>query len=139
MPRSVRTIEHLDDFKRELNRNSPKRYELYYFGERKIAIIDSRMRMGCIQLNRDLYKIGVVESPACSCGANQESIYHFFFECDKYVTLRNELQCKVLTLGNFNLKTLLFGIERRGFSKSQNEEIFEGIHKYKKLSGRFKT
>ena len=104
----------MDEFRRELNRTKAKRNELYYFGERKYAIIHSRMRMGCSQLNSDLYKIGVVESPSCSCGANRETVHHFFFECDKYVILRNELQCKIIRFGNFNLKTVLFGIEGRG-------------------------
>ena len=97
------------------------------------------MRLGCSQLNNDLYKIGVVDSPSCSCGANLETVYHFFFECSKFVLLRNELQCKIITLGSFNLKTLLFGIEGRGITAKQNEEIFEAVHKYIKLSGRFKT
>ena len=93
------------------------------------------MRMGCRQLNSDLHKIGVVESPSCSCGANIETSYHFFFQCNRYVLLRNELQCKIITLGNFNLKTLLFGTNG---TTSQNEDIFKAVHKYIKYSGRFK-
>ena len=138
LPRSVRNLEHLDEFKRALNKTKPKRNELYQKGERTIAVIHARMRMGCSQLNSDLHRIGVVESPSCSCGADIENIYHFFFQCSKYVLLRNELQSEITNLGNFNLNTILFGNRGQGVTQSQNEDIFNAVQKFIKNSGRFK-
>ena len=98
-----------------------KRTELIYRGERKYNIIHSRM--SCSQLNSNLYKLGVVESPSCSCGAGRETVHHFFYECNKYVILRNELQCKITTFGTFNLKTDLFGIEESEITKTKRGHI----------------
>ena len=128
----------MDDFKRALGKSKPKRNELYQKGERKIAVIHARVRMGNSLLNNALHRIGVVESPSCSCGADVETVYHFFFQCSKYILLRNELQTEIITLGNFNLDTILFGIRGQGVTPSQNEDIFKAVHKFIKNSERFK-
>ena len=95
------------------------------------------MRMGCSQLNSDLCRMGLVQSPLCSCGVSTEDSFHFFFQCNKYTVLRNEFQAKVISLGAFNLKTVLFGISPNDMSK--NQDIFEAVHKYIKFTGRFDT
>ena len=41
-----------------------------------------------------MYKIKVVDSPFCLfCPGNiEETIYHFLFDCQKYINSRNELK-----------------------------------------------
>ena len=96
------------------------------------------MGMSCSPLNSDQYKIGIVDSPSCSCGANLENVYHFFFECSNYVLLWNELQSKIIPFGSFNRKTLLLLVEGKGSTISHKEKIFEAAHRYIKSSVRFK-
>jgi ribonuclease HI len=40
-----------------------------------------RMRIGHCLVAAHLYRIKVVESPSCTCGAEEETIDHVFFEC----------------------------------------------------------
>ena len=48
----------------------------YSFGKRKLNIIHTKLRHCCI-LNHDLYKLNIVVSDKCSCGAVEDA-YHFF-------------------------------------------------------------
>ena len=136
LSRSIKNSENVDDFKRKLNKSKPKRNEVFYFGERKIAIIHARMRMGCSQLNSDLYKMGLIASPLCPCGHSTEDYFHYFFQCSKYPIQRDKLQTEITPLAPFNLKTLLFGIS--GGNKSANYDIFRSVHCYIKSTERFK-
>jgi ribonuclease HI len=57
----------------------------------------SRMRLGHCCCGSHLYRIGVVRSPYCECGAT-EDLNHLFFECpinDRYPLLRELLRCRV--------------------------------------------
>jgi hypothetical protein len=52
----------------------------------------TQLRCTASFLNHDLYKVHILSSPACSCGAPQEDANHFFFVCTKYSEIRNELR-----------------------------------------------
>ena len=99
----------------------------FYFGEGKVAIIHAGFRMGCIQLNIDLYKIGVVELPCCSCGATSEDVYHFYFQCNKYVDLRDEMQSKIDIFRTFNWVSVPYLMESMETPHTHNQNSFEAI------------
>ena len=125
----------MDEFKKKINKTKPKSNELFNFGDRKIGIIHAKLRMGCSQLNSDLYKMGLVESPLCSCGDSSEDAFHFFFQCNKYVLQRNDLQTKITPSASFNIKTVLFGTSTK--MNAKNKDIFNAVHYYIKATGRF--
>lgn len=136
LPKATKISENVGEFKSKLNKSKLKRNELFYFGERKIAIIHARMRMGFSQLNSDLYKMGLIASPLCSCGLSAEDYYHYFFQCSKYATQRDKLQTEIIPFAIFNLKTVLFGITSK--NKKVNYDIFRSVHNYIKSTERFK-
>ena len=55
LPLSFRNSEDVVSFQSKLNKDRPKINELYYLGNRKVNVIHSRIRMGCSQLNQDIY------------------------------------------------------------------------------------
>ena len=135
LPSSVRNSEDIDTFRRKLDKGRPKTNELFYIGNRKANILHAKIRMGCSQLNHDMHKIGIVTSPACSCGAEIENSFHYFFECTKYTTERNLLHQNIIVLAPFTLQTLMFGNPK--CSKAVNQIIFDSTHTYILNSGRF--
>jgi hypothetical protein len=56
------------------------------------------LQKGTIKLSP--FRIHILSSPACSCGAPQEDANHFFFVCTKYSEIRNEL---FLSISDFNI------------------------------------
>ena len=137
LPLSVRNSEDLETFQRKLNKDKPKANDLYYFGNRNVNIIHSRIRMGCSQLNQHMFRIGVTSSPGCACGASLENTYHYFFVCPLYTNERNTLQLAIMSIPNvsFTLNTALNGNSK--CSKADNLAIFEAVHKYIVNTGRF--
>ena len=136
LPSNVRNSDDVDTFKRKLDKEKPKVNDLFYIGNRKANILHAKIRMGCSQLNHDMHKIGIVNSPACACGAQVENSYHYFFECGKYMAERDILHLQILSLAPFTLQTLLFGHPK--CTKSENRSIFEITQTYILTTGRFK-
>ena len=72
LPLHVRNSASLTLFKNKITRSviRPIKYsDLYFLGDRYLAILHTRLRLGASQLNSHLFKIGVKDSPKCSCGA----------------------------------------------------------------------
>ena len=87
-----KTPDNLSKFKTAIRKNKITSVPKYYFyGPRKLNIILTQLRCSASFLNSDLYKINIVDSPACACGAPCEDLFHFFFVCDRYVNFRREL------------------------------------------------
>ena len=93
--------------------------------------------MGRSQLNGHLHKIGVVESPACSCGAASESVWHYFLTCPRYIVDRDVLHTTVSSIAPFSLNTILFGSSECNLD--QNAIIFTAVHDFIKKSERFRA
>ena len=91
--------------------------------------------MGCSELNDDLYRIGVVNSPACSCGARRENQFHFFMTCPKYVNIRQQLHSEIIKVARFSIGTVLYGDKE--LSVKTNIDIAELVHNFITNSGRF--
>jgi len=80
---AIRKLDSLSKFKNALRINSQSNKtsvpQLYYYGPRKLNVILTQLRCRASFLNHDLYKVNILSSPACSCGAPQEDTNHFFF------------------------------------------------------------
>ena len=111
------------------NSDQKKRKCLYTYGNRYANIIHSRLRVGCSQLNSHLcHNLRVKNSPECFCGANNETVYHFFFVCNRYNHFRLELFNTVSQVCPVTLKTLLYG--DCSMSLDQNKIIFSSVHQF---------
>ena len=67
----------------------PVRNNLFYVGDRYLAVLHTRLRLGNSTLNYDLYLKKCVPSPSCQCGFSRETIAHFFLDCDRYAAHRD--------------------------------------------------
>ncbi len=70
-------------------------------------MLHSRLRTHCGSLNQDLYMCNIVQSPLCMCGAI-ETVYHYFFECDRFMQYREVLINAITPLAPTSLNTLLY-------------------------------
>lgn len=76
---------------------------------RNFATTISRLRLGHGLFPEHMHRIGLCESPTCSCG-QIGSLNHLFFNCPAYDCLRNWFFVKLMGLGHFppyNLVSLL--------------------------------
>ena len=139
LPLEIREAEHVSIFKCLLDKHYKvtKKNQLFSIGNRRTASIHARLRMGSVQLNNYLHRIGVKESSNCSYGAEIEDIYiyHFFFICPTYNNIRIDLHETVIRLAPFTLKTVLYGSDECTFEN--NVKIFKAVHSYIEKSRRF--
>ena len=135
LPPTVRHSEDIETFKRKLDKDKVKVNELFYIGSRKTNILHAKLRMGCSQLNQDMHRIGIANSPACACGAQIENAFHYFFECGKYIAERDILHFKIISMAPFTLHTLLFGNPK--CTKAENRIIFESTQMFILTTSRF--
>ena len=140
LPSEIRNSPTLAQFKRKISNPcipSVKYPELLNVGNRFTSILHSRLRMGRSQLNEHLHKIGVIESPACSCGATSESVWHYFLTCPRYMVHRDVLHTTISSVAPFSLHTILFGSSECNLD--QNTIIFKAVHVYIEKSERFRA
>ena len=135
LPIDTRKAESCEEFRAKLNRNAKvKCNKLFYVGDRRLSVAHARIRMQCSNLNSHLFRKGLVASPVCACGSANEDAFHYFCECNKYITHRDVLQRKVLGFASFTVQTLLFGSNKCTFK--ENEMIFQAVHQYINDTGR---
>ena len=121
----MRNAENLVKFKEKIKitvQMPIKQHELVYFGNRYLAVLHTRLRLGCSQLNAHLFRIGVKDSPQCICSGGNEDTWHFFFVCPIYTVLRNTLHASLIHLAPFTLETVLYGSQACNYQ--QNTIIF---------------
>ena len=131
LPHEIRNAVSLSQFKSKLKftPKQPIQYlELLYFGKRHTAIKHTRLRLGCSRLNSHLFKIGVVDSPLCSCGTGVEDTLHYLFTCPLYRNLRVDLSNKIIPIAPFTSQTVLYG--NKTCSLDDNYLIFSAVHEY---------
>ena len=80
-------------FKKALNAHLfPQKVPPYWsYGERRVSIYHTRLRLRHSSLNAHLVAHGLGESRACECGHHTEDTIHYFFNCPRYAALRPEL------------------------------------------------
>ena len=127
--------------------NPPPVY--YSSGPRYLSVLLSRLRLLHSQLNQDLHRVGLVESPACSCGFTSEITLHYFFHCHQYdqhrevmfETLTELFQSypnylQLLQLRSRNVIDILI----KGSTQlpvNINQQLFTAVLNYIAASGRF--
>ena len=140
LPLNIRNAPTLSQFKSKLS-SSPHRLvkhsSLVNVGNRYLSILHARLRMGRSQLNEHLHKIGIKDSPMCSCGQGVEDVWHYFFACPSYVIYRNHLHAVISTFAPFNIHTVLYGCGKCNLES--NTMIFMAVQEFIKESGRFGT
>jgi hypothetical protein len=128
LPIDTRNINQIKEFKRSISKSENKNI-LYYYGKRWSNIHHSRLRIGCSGLNYDLYtNVHVINSPKCSCGADNETSYHFFMSCPNFTHQRDTLRTSIIHLCEFEYNTLLFG--NNNLSNDENYVILDAVHKF---------
>ena len=140
LPFDIRNSPTLSQFKSNLISKScilVKHPSLLNLGKRYYAILHARLRMGRSQLNEHLYKIGIKDSPLCSCGQGVEDVWHFFFSCPLFVIDRNHLHTIIINLAPFNIHTVLYGSEHCNLES--NKLIFLAVQNFIEKSGRFRV
>lgn len=133
LPLNIRNLPTLSMFKNYLSRDKKTTPKYFYFGDRKLQILHTRLRTKCSSLNYHLFLKNISPSPLCECG-QMETNFHYFFECNRFRTCREKL------LGNLNnfditLNTLLFG--NPDISDTDNANIFKHVHTFISESKRF--
>ena len=139
---SIRNVSSLSQFKYELrnisNLQNSKIPKYFSFGPRKLNIILTQFRCSATFLNYDLFRVNIVDNPACRCGAGREDAIHYFFECPFYNESRELLfnSLNWLPVGcHLDLDLLVSGNSM--LTNKQNEMIFNKVFDYIKKSGRF--
>ena len=138
LPKDIKNSESLSVFKSKLGNlfiQTPIPSQLYNHGNRFVAILHTRLRLGSSQLNSHLFKIGIKPTPGCSCGASTEDPWHFFFECPLFVTARSNLHLIISKYAPFSLNIVLYGSNK--CTLHENIQIFSAVHDYINLTTRF--
>ena len=113
---------------------------LYFsYGVRKLNIFYTQLRHNASRLNYDLYRVGLIADPSCSCGNPCENVYHYFFECPLFRKYRIIMFNAIQDVLDYNtvitLSTILNGIA--DMTNYENEIIFKCVHSYISKSKRF--
>ncbi len=146
-PLHIRCAPSYDSLKARVKRMHEKIVPpYYYFGERWVNIMHTRLRLGCSILNYDKHKIGISDTDRCECG-ERETAYHFLLDCGIDLRKRIRMLDSVMDvlLGNNrteadideinNINLYLRGSPR--LTLNENTRIFKAVHIFLEDTGRF--
>ena len=95
----------------------------------------SRIRCGNSDLNANLHRRNLCDSPLCACGTDEETESHYLLECPLYARLRADAILEV-PVGSWNTRDLLHGSKIR-YTEEENRTISMTIQKFISSSRRF--
>ena len=96
----------------------------------------TRIRVGCSNLNEDLYYRNLKETPLCDCGYEIEDAEHYFLKCKNYEAIRQHIQDATnINIFKLGVEELIFGSEDK--DTKENSDQFELIQYYIALTRRF--
>ena len=133
-PAEIQALPTLPSFKNYFKNKSIKKPQYYYEGTRIGQILHSRLRMNCSNLNQQLFKKHLVQSPNCPCG-EIESNDHYLLKCQRYTIFRERYIFNLRLPIRISANVLLFGSERLSFE--QNKAIFKSVQNFIVASNRF--
>lgn len=147
----LKNSESLATFKLRLEQaTSPSRPPSHFStGSRYLSVLLTRLRLDHSQLNDHLFRVGLVDSPACQCGYSRETVIHFLFECNLYRNSRTQLIHKLHSVlaPQLNIHQIIQSSKVRAsklvlngtplLSNSDNVKLFHYITSYIADSGRF--
>jgi hypothetical protein len=140
LPVALKQSPSVNSFKYAQKLKVDKANPLFYYGDRKVAVIHSRLRIKCSVLKAHLFhELHVIESPLCLCASGEEEdCEHFFFRCTEYSEARTIMRTSLENLAiNWPppINHLLFGIPDQ--PHPTNIHIFSIVHQYLYDSERF--
>ena len=109
LPHTTRNAPSISAFKRSLNSTLIGVTLFYLDGKRIGQIYHSRLRMDCSSLNYHLFSKKIIGSPLCICG-RPETAKHYFFDCNRFNNLRQEMMQSISQLCEPALNALLYGV-----------------------------
>ena len=127
LPANVRESPSLAAFKCHLNRNRPTSSKLYYYGDRRLQVLHTRLRTENSSLNHHLFSKNLIDSPLCRCGSI-ETTEHFLLQCTRYTHIRQLLIASVSAITTPCLHTLLYGDDSLDYNV--NSIIFDLVHDF---------
>ncbi len=107
----------------------------YLVGDRLLSVMHSRLRNGCSNLNADLFRNHLSNSPSCNCGHNYEDANHFLLNCNQFHNQRIALLRSIDQFHPLTVNILLHGNTDLGFN--ENKYIFLAVQNYISKTGRF--
>ena len=107
---SIKNANTIEEFKMKLSKQ--QNINTYYsMDSRCINSILASMRMHCSQLKSDIYRNNISFDKYCICG-EEETVFHYFFECRNCINPRNTLLNEILSIANISVLKILHGDER---------------------------
>ena len=115
--------------------NKPLVHNIYYtLGSRCVNAILASMRMQCCQLNSHLFTNNISPNMFCNCG-EEETIFHFFFECRDYINSRDILLNETMPFTTLSIIKILHG--DKSLCTRDITKLHEAVSKYIVSSKRF--
>ena len=130
-----RNISDFKSFSNALKKNDPTSDKLKYLGDRNMNIILARLRMGCSQLNSDLYNMNIINERKCRCNHPREDLVHYFMDCPRYDDQRRILYEQIFPKTQFTVRHLLYGDPH--LSNEDNEFIINKTIEFIRNTRRF--
>ena len=113
--------------------SKPRKLNAYYYmGSRCINSILASMRMCCSQLKSDIFRNNISIDRYCTCG-EEETVFHYFFECCNYTNLRNTFLNETLSIANLSVLKILLGDERLSI-RDNNDAVSKFIISTKRFN-----
>lgn len=144
LPATIRMWNELDTnaqnspsvtaFKNAIRPSSSCLPKHFYHGDRKSQVLLTRLRTGCSNLNFDLSRKDIVDSPLCNCGEVEDAL-HFFLHCNKYARIRTLLLNTISQYCEPTLPVILNG--NTLLDHETNILIVDAVHLFVRQSGRF--
>ena len=128
----------------------PRPPSYYTSGPRYFSVLLTRLRLNHSQLNENLYRVGLMDSPGCACGHEYETVLHYLLECPLYADHRaklvNQLEtvlpehsnhiCNIMLLNKKHaVKLLVQGSS--SFTDQENTSLLQQVTAYIADSNRF--
>ena len=92
------------------------------------------MRMHCSQLKSDIHRNNISNNGYCTWG-DEETVFHFFFECRNYTNARDILINETVYITNLTVMKILNGEDQ--LSTNDNTKIHEAVSKFIVSTNRF--
>ena len=134
LPLSVQQYQSIGQLKRYLSSQDNLIPPYYYRGKRREQVLHCKLRLGISDLNYDLCRRHLSCNPTCSCRSPEETAEHFLLHCPNY-QLHRAQTISHIPADQISTNNLLFG--NTDLSLAENEVIFDAVHNYIRLSGRF--
>ena len=126
--------DSLSSFKRILDKDKPIPNKLFFHGERRLQVLNARLRNNCSDLKQHLFWKNIVEI-LCRCGET-ESNKHYFFVCKFYRNIRTAFRRCICEISDYNIDIVLFGDNYLSLDENE-KKIFNAGHAFIENSGRF--